>query len=105
MDGKIIKKPENERDQIRRMAEVLSGGERPSYHPFFDLPNIENIWIKQHAKDKKYDPGTIPSYLLTVGHFMEFLISSRVTPEVSNTIPVPDLTIERMNVCRDEVGK
>lgn len=102
---KDAKNARNEKSQIRRMAEVIAAGEIPNYSMFFDLPSVERRWVREHAKKKKYEPGTIRSYLLTLGHFMDFLIRSKVTPDVSNVLPVGDLSVERMNVCRDDVCK
>ena len=102
---KDTKSVNNEVGQLRRMVEVVMPGENPHYLGVCDLKEVERLWIKEHAPKKGYEPGTIRSYLLTLGHFFDFLIRSKVTPNVPNTVPVTKATTQHMQVCRDEVAK
>ena len=87
------------------MVGVVSLGDIPHYRMLFDLPTLENRWVREHAVQRKYEPGTIRSYLLSLGHFMDFLIRSKVTPNVGNVLPVTQLDLETIKVCRDEDSK
>ena len=91
-------------NQIRRLVEVISPNEH-DYELIFDLCKLDEIWLP-HAKAKDYEPGTIRSYLIAVGSFMDSIIRSKVTPFADNVITVKDqIGVDRMRVVRDKVAK
>ena len=88
--NKDFKSANNEMAQVRRIMEVISPIEQ-DYTKLFDLHELQNVWFP-HAKVKKFEPGTKRSYLLSLGHFMDFMIRSKLTPNVCNVLPVDRLT-------------
>ena len=102
--NKDSKSAGNEMAQVRRMMEVLSPNGDPCYFKFFDLQRLQTLWFP-HAQNMMYEPGTKRSYLLSLSHFMDFLIRSKLTPNVAYVVPVPYLEAEVMHVCRNEISK
>ena len=42
-----------------------------------DLKLIRHLFLNKHVKDKKYEAGTIKSYLMSLRHFYSFLLSDK----------------------------
>ena len=101
--NKDFKSANNEMAQVRRIIEVVSPIEQ-DYTKLFDLHELKNVWFP-HAKVKKFEPGTKRSYFLSLGHFMDFMIRSKLTPNVCNVLPVDRLSADVMNVCSNEISK
>ena len=102
---KDYKSSSNVMNQIRRLIEVISP-DHLDYMSIFDLCKLDQVWLP-HTKSKGYEPGTVRSYLIAVGSFMDFIIRSKVTPYADNIVNLKNnhLDIERMRVVRDEVAK
>ena len=96
----------NEMNQVRRMMEVLCPDPKEaSYHLFFDLKNFEEAWLK-HAHKKGYEPGTKRSYLLSLTHFMDFIMRSKLTPMLANVLPIDEsISPELVSLCQKEISK
>ena len=43
----------------------------------FDLKLIGQVFLNGHVKEKKYEAGTIKSYLMSLGHFYSFVLSDK----------------------------
>ena len=95
----------NEKAQMRRMMSVICKGNIPHYLSFVNLKLVEDVWIKGHCLEKKYEPGTIKSYLLSLGQFYDFLMRSNVCPSLPNTVPVNHLSTDQLKVAQNEVSK
>ena len=79
--GKSSKNARDEMNQLRRMVTVISFPEDSlKLSALHNLQNIQEDWMMVHAK--KYEPGTVRSYLLTLNHYYDFLYRSKVTPKL-----------------------
>nr|XP_047128153.1 uncharacterized protein LOC124808958 [Hydra vulgaris] len=97
----------NEMHQIRRIVEVISPNSLMlhnlttiCYTSLLDLKLLQEKWFP-YAKQKGYEPGTQRSYLLSLSHFINFLLRSKLTPTVPNVVPCI-LTADVLNVCQKE---
>ena len=103
---KDARNAKNEREEMKRLISVVSiDGNQHHYINLTNLKIVEELWVKGHSVEKKYEPGTIKSYLLTLGHFFDFLIRAKVTPDLPNTLPVNHSKLETLQAVRDEVAK
>lgn len=96
----------NEMNQIRRMMEMLCPDpQQASYHLFFDLKKFQEVWF-EHAKNKGYESGTKRSYLLSLTHFMDFILRSKLTPMLANVLPIDSfISAELICLCQKEISK
>ena len=46
-------------------------------HSLLDLALVRNVFLKSHVVTKKYEVGTIKSYLMSLRHFFSFLLSDK----------------------------
>ncbi|XP_065640119.1 uncharacterized protein LOC136072738 isoform X2 [Hydra vulgaris] len=101
--NKDLKSASNEMGQVRRIMEVLPSDD-PCYDKFFDLERLQTLWFP-HAQRMMYEPGTKRSYLLSLSHFIDFLIRSKLTPNVPYVVPVTKVEADVMLVCQNEISK
>ncbi|XP_065677018.1 uncharacterized protein LOC105850705 isoform X3 [Hydra vulgaris] len=99
----------NEMHQIRRIVEVISPNSLMlhnlttiCYTSLLHLKLLQEKWFP-YAKQKGYEPGTQRSYLLSLSHFINFLLRSKLTPTVPNVVPCI-LTADVLNVCQKEIS-
>ena len=96
----------NEMNQVRRMMEILcSDPLQASYNLFFDLKSFQEVWF-EWSKKKGFEPGTKRSYLLSLSHFMDFILKSKLTPMVANVLPIDEsISAELISLCQKEILK
>ena len=79
--------------QLYSMLKVID--EEEDMKSLLDVKLVHQVFLKTHVENKKYEAGTIKSYLMSLRHFYTFLISDRPKNFKFN--------VEEVNAVREKV--
>ena len=80
--------------QLFSMLKIIDKEEEDA-KSLLDVKLVRQVFLKSHVQEKKYEAGTIKSYLMSLRHFYTFLISDR--PKNF------DFDVEQVNANREKV--
>ena len=88
-----MKKPLNNTSQLFSLLKVIDDEEHMK--SLLDVKLIRQLFLKSHIEKKRYEAGTIKSYLMSLRHFYSFFISDR--PKNF------DFNVDEVNTSREEI--
>ena len=89
-DEKTVKQHSS---QLFSLLKVIDDEE--DMQSLLDVKLVRQVFLKSHVEKKRYEAGTIKSYLMSLRHFYTFLVSDR--PENFN------FDVEEVNAAREKV--